>query len=87
MSRVMAERNDSPTQMSLRSSRLGPEKLLISTWRMSSAMVCGGGRVSHKQVECMDECVGSMCIRTGSRYWKDSPKASANSASTSSTGL
>lgn len=62
MSRLIAERKDSPTQMSLRESRSGPEKLLISTWRMSSAMV-------------------------GSMYWKDSPKASANSASTSSTGL
>jgi len=57
MSRLMAERNDSPMQMSLRSSRLGPEKLLISTWRMSSAMACEGGRARVTKGVRMDECV------------------------------
>ena len=42
MSRPIADRNDSPTHMSLRSSKSGPEKLLISAWRMRSAEVCEG---------------------------------------------
>ena len=62
MSKLMAEANAVPLQMSLRLSRSGLEKLEASTWRMSSAAV-------------------------GSRYAYDSPKALANSCSTSSTVL